>query len=237
MKRILCLAVLLLIASIAGLAQGTTSRISGVATDTSGAVVPNAVITATNDDTGVTYSTKTSASGTYSFDSLQIGRYTLHAEAPGFRPFVSTGNVLAIGVPTSIDPKFEVGGTSETVEVQGGYNLVQTESSGNFGAVIDNITVTQLPIVGTRGRNPLAFTQFIPGVVQNNSANAPGGDIIVNGSRDRAFNYVLDGIDDNETSSGGSNTSPSHQNPDMLAEFRDSGARVDRKSTRLNSSH
>jgi hypothetical protein len=219
MKRILSVSVLL-IASIAGLAQGTTSRISGVATDASGAIVSNAVITATNDDTGVTYSTKTSASGTYSFDSLQIGRYTLRAQAPGFRQFVSTGNVLAIGVPTSIDPKFEVGATTESVQVQGGYDLVQTESSGNFGAVIDNVAVTQLPIVATRGRSPLALTQYTPGVVQNNSANAPGGDIVVNGSRDRAFNYVLDGIDDNETSSGGSNTSPSHQNPDMLAEFR-----------------
>jgi hypothetical protein len=220
MKRLLFLIVLFSVASIAGFAQGTTSRISGVATDASGAVVPNAAITATNDDTGISYSTKTSASGTYSFDSLQIGRYTLRAEAPGFKTFVSTGNVLAIGVPTSIDPRFPVGGTTESVEVQGGYNLVETESSGNFGAIIDNVTLTQLPIVGTRGRNPLALTQYIPGVVQNNSANAPGGDIVVNGSRDRAFNYVLDGIDDNETSSGGSNTSPSHQNPDMLAEFR-----------------
>jgi hypothetical protein len=202
------------------LAQGTTSRISGVATDSSGAAVANAVITARNDDTGVSYTTKTSAAGTYSFDSLQIGRYTVRAEATGFKQFVSTGNVLAIGVPTSIDPKFEVGGTTESVQVQGGYDLVQTESSGNFGAIIDNITLTQLPIVQTRGRSPLALTQYIPGVVQNNSANAPGGDIVVNGSRDRAFNYVLDGIDDNETSSGGSNTSPSHQNPDMLAEFR-----------------
>src|SRR5260370_10076711 len=210
----------LLMAWIAGLRQGTTSRISGVATDASGAMVSNAAITATNDDTGVTYSTKTSASGTYSFDSLQIGRYTLRAQAPGFRQFVFTGNVLAIGVPTSIDPKFEVGATTESVQVQGGYDLVQTESSGTFGAIIDNITLTQLPIVATRGRSPLAFTQYIPGVIQNNSGNAPGGDIVVNGSRDRAFNYVLDGIDDNETSSGGSNTSPSHQNPDMLAEFR-----------------
>src|SRR6185437_10883498 len=219
MKQILCLSLLFFV-SIAGLAQGTTSRISGVATDTSVAVVPNATITAANDGTGVSYTTKTSASGTYAFDSLQIGRYTLRAEAAGFKQFVSSGNVLAIGVPTSINPKFEIGGETESVQVQGGYDLVQTESSGNFGAVIDNVTLTQLPIVGTRGRNPLAFTQFIPGVVQNNSANAPGGDIVVNGSRDRAFNYVLDGIDDNETSSGGSNTSPSHQNPDMLSEFR-----------------
>ena len=201
-------------------AQGTTSRISGVATDASGAVVPNAIISVTNDDTGVTYTTKGSDAGTYSFNSLQIGRYTVRAEAPGFRTFISTGNVLAIGIPTSIDPKLQIGAASESVQVEGGYDLVQTESSGNFGAIIDNVTLTQLPIVGTRGRNPLALTQYIPGVIQNNSGNAPGGDIVVNGSRDRAFNYILDGIDDNETSSGGSNTSPSHQNPDMLAEFR-----------------
>jgi hypothetical protein len=163
---------------------------------------------------------KTSSAGTYAFDSIQIGRYTVRAEATGFKTFVSTGNVLAIGVPTSVDPKFQIGGSSETIQVEGGYDLVQTESSGNFGAVIDNYTVTHLPIVGTRGRNPLGLSQFIPGVIQNNSANAPGGDIVVNGSRDRAWNYVLDGIDDNESSSGGSNTSPSHQNPDMLSEFR-----------------
>jgi hypothetical protein len=199
--------------------QGTTSRISGVATDPSGAGVANATITITNDDTGVSYTIKTSASGTYAFDSLQIGRYTLRADAPGFKQFVSTGNVLAIGVPTSINPKFQVGETTETVQVVGGYDLIQTESSGNFGAVIDNVSLLQLPVVGTRGRNVLAFTQFVPGVVDN-GGNAPGGDAVVNGSRDRAWNYVLDGIDDNESSSGGSNNSPSHQNPDMLAEFR-----------------
>ncbi len=219
-RRLLAVCSVLCLSVSLALAQGTTSRISGVATDASGAAVPNAIITATNDDTGVSYSTKTSSSGTYAFDSLQIGHYTLRAEAAGFKQFVSTGNVLAIGVPTSIDPKFQIGGASESVQVEGGYDLVQTESSGNFGAVIDNVTLTQLPIVASRGRNPLALTQYIPGVVQNNSANAPGGDIVVNGSRDRAFNYVLDGIDDNETSSGGSSTSPSHQNPDMLAEFR-----------------
>lgn len=218
-RKVLVLGCLFVLSVSLALAQGTTSRISGVATDGSGAVVANATITATNDGTGISYTTKTSASGTYAFDSLQIGRYTLRAEAAGFKQYVSSGNVLAIGVPTSINPKFEIGGASDSVQVEGGYDLVQTESSGNFGAVIDNVTLTQLPIVGTRGRNPLALTQFIPGVVAN-GGNAPGGDIVVNGSRDRAWNYVLDGIDDNETSSGGSNTSPSHQNPDMLSEFR-----------------
>ena len=219
MRKLLLILLLLVPASV-GFAQGTTSRISGTVTDSSGAVVPSAVVTAVNDDTGISYQTKSSSSGTYAFDSLQLGRYTIRAEAPGFKQFVSTGNVLSIGVPTSVDPKLQAGGNSETVTIEGGFDVIQTESSGNFGAIIDNVTLTELPIVGTRGRNPLGLTQFIPGVVQNNSANAPGGDIVVNGSRDRAFNYVLDGIDDNETSSGGSNTSPSHQNPDMLSEFR-----------------
>ena len=218
-RRLFVLFCLLCLSVSLALAQGTTSRISGVATDPTGAGVANATITITNDDTGVSYVIKTSASGTYAFDSLQIGRYTLQAEAPGFKQFISKGNVLAIGVPTSINPKFQVGATTETVQVEGGYDLIETESSGNFGSIIDNVSLVQLPVVGTRGRNVLSFTQFVPGVVAN-GGNAPGGDIVVNGSRDRAWNYVLDGIDDNESSSGGSGTSPSHQNPDMLSEFR-----------------
>jgi hypothetical protein len=218
-RRLFVLGCFLSLSLALAIAQGTTSRISGVATDPSGAGVANAKITITNDDTGVSYVIKTSTSGTYAFDSLQVGRYTLRAEAPGFKKYVSTGNVLAIGVPTSINPKFEIGGTTETIQVQGGYDLIETESSGNFGATIDNVSLVQLPVVGTRGRNVLSFTQFVPGVVQN-GGNAPGGDIVVNGSRDRAWNYTLDGIDDNESSSGGGSNSPSHQNPDMLSEFR-----------------
>jgi hypothetical protein len=210
--------VVLLVSSLA-LGQGTTSRISGVVTDSTGAVVANATVTAVNEGTGSVYAMKTSSGGSYTFDLLQVGRYTIKTEAPGFKQFMSTGNVLAIGVPTSVNPKLEIGGGTEVVTVQGGYDLVQTESSGNFGAMIDSVTLTQLPIVGTRGRNPLGLVQYVPGVVVN-GANATGGGISVNGSRDRAWNYVMDGIDANESSSGGSNTSPPHQNPDMLSEFR-----------------
>ena len=218
-RRLLTFCWVVLLFSTLALAQGTTSRISGVVTDTSGAVVANATITAINEGTGSVYEQKTSSAGTYAFDLLQAGKYTIKAEAQGFKQFVSTGNELVVGVPTSVNPKLEIGGSTETVTVQGGYDLVQTESSGNFGGVIDNVTLTQLPIVGTRGRNPIGLVQYMPGVVVN-GANAAGGGISVNGSRDRAWNYVMDGIDANESSSGGSNTSPPHQNPDMLSEFR-----------------
>lgn len=218
-RWLLSLCCVVLLVSALALGQGTTSRISGVVTDSSGAVVANATVTAVNEGTGATFATTTSSAGTFTFDLLQVGKYSIKTEAPGFKQFLSTGNVVAIGAPTSVNPKLEVGGGTQTVTVEGGYDLVQTESSGNLGGVIDTVTMTQLPIVGTRGRSPLGLVEYMPGVVVN-GANATGGGISVNGSRDRAWNYVMDGIDANESSSGGSNTSPPHQNPDMLSEFR-----------------
>ena len=199
--------------------QGTSSRIAGVTLDTSGAAVGNVLVTATNEGTHATYTTHSSAAGSYAFDSLQIGAYTIRAEAPGFKTFTSTGNVLSIGLPTTVAVTLGVGSAEQSVVVKGGYDLVQTESSGNFGNVIDNQTLTQLPIVGARGRNPLALVTLVPGVIVN-GAESTGGGVNVNGSRDRAWNYVLDGVDVNESSSGGGNSSPAHLNPDMLAEFR-----------------
>ena len=218
MKRILCL-FLLLVGSIAGLAQGTTSRIAGVVTDSSGALVSGASVTAIKEGTNATYTTTSGSRGEYVFDSLQIGNYTVRVTMPSFKTFVSTGNVLSIGLPTTVNVVLGIGSASQTVEVQGGYDLVQTESSGNFGGIVDNITLTQLPIVGTRGRNPISLVTLMPGVVAS-GANATGGQISVNGSRDRAWNYTLDGVDVNESSSGGGNSSPTHMNPDMLSEFR-----------------
>src|SRR5215469_3326748 len=131
LRKVSFFVVVLFVSASIALAQGTTSRISGTVTDQTGAVVPNATVTATNDATGVAFTTHSSPSGTYAFDSLQIGSYTVKVDAQGFNQFVSRGNVLAIGVPTSVDPKLKPGSNTETVTVEGGYGLVQTESSGN----------------------------------------------------------------------------------------------------------
>ncbi|MBA3443085.1 MAG: hypothetical protein H0T92_24840, partial [Pyrinomonadaceae bacterium] len=94
---------------------------------------------------------------------------------------------------------------------------VQTSTSGNIGNTVEQQTLVTLPIVGDRGRNPLSFITFQPGVTPN--ANTGGG-IHVHGARDRAFNFTLDGIDVNETSAGGSNFTPIRTNPDSLTEFQ-----------------
>lgn len=197
--------------------QTGTSRIAGTVTDVSGAVLANARVTAVQESTNVAHTTTTSASGNYSFESMVPGSYTIEIEAKGFKVFISNGNVLTIGQPMTVNARLEVGTVAEKVTVSASAETVQTSTSGNFGNLEDQIAVTQLPIVGVRGRNPLDLVNFQPGVVVG--ANTGGG-IHVHGARDRAWNYTLDGVDINETSAPGSGFTPIRLNPDMIAEMR-----------------
>jgi hypothetical protein len=209
--------VLLFFVSVSAWAQGSTSRVVGVVSDASGAVVPAAKVTLANEATGVSFKTETTAAGTYVFEAVQVGSYRIEVEAAGFKKFTATGNRLSIGVPLTINVTLQVGAVAETVEVSGAAEIVQTSTSGNFGTLVEQRSVQDLPIVGGRGRNPLDLVNYQPGVVSG--ANTGGG-VHVHGARDRAWNYTLDGIDTNETSAGGSNFSPLRANPDSLAEFR-----------------
>ena len=215
---VLVLVELLLLAAGAW-AQGTTSRIVGTVSDATGAVVPDAKVTLTNEATGVSFTASTTMAGTFVFEAMQVGVYSLAIEAQGFKKFVSSGNKLAIGEPTTVNATLQVGATAETVEVTEAAELVQTSTSGNFGSLVEQRVLQDLPIVGTRGRNPLDLVYTQPGVVPTDG-NMAGGGIYVHGARDRSWNYTLDGIDDNESSYGGSNTTPARTNPDSLAEFQ-----------------
>jgi hypothetical protein len=197
--------------------QGTTSRLIGTVTDASGSPVPGVVVRLTNEGTGQSFNTSTGENGAYFFEAIQVGNYSVAVEASGFKKFLAKGNVVNIGQPTTVNIKVEVGTLAESIEVSGAYEQVQTSSSGNIGNVFTEKVIQELPIVGTRGRNPLELVLRQPGVVSG--ANTGGG-VHINGARDRAVNYTIDGIDSNETSAGGSNFSPTRTNPDGLAEFK-----------------
>ncbi len=216
-RQLLLLILVLSVVAVGAFAQGTTSRVVGVVTDASGAVVPEAKVTLTNEGTGVSFTTTTTSAGTYVFEAVQVGKYTLTVEREGFKAFVSKGNVLTIGQPLTVNATLTVGAVTESVQVTESAELVQTSTSGNFGNLVDQVIMTTLPIVGTRGRNPLDFVLFQPGVVSG--ANTGGG-VHVHGARDRSWNFTLDGIDINETSAGGSIFSPLRTNPDSVGEFR-----------------
>ncbi|HKR11840.1 MAG TPA: carboxypeptidase regulatory-like domain-containing protein [Pyrinomonadaceae bacterium] len=197
--------------------QGTASRVTGTVVDEKGSVVPGAVVTLINEATQTSLTTETASGGTYVFDSIQVGKYTVSIEKQGFKKAVSVGNTANINQPLTIDFTLEIGGLAETVQIVSSADTVQTSSSGNIGNTVEQRTLLTLPIVGNRGRNPLEFINFQPGVVTGSNT---GGGIHVHGARDRAFNFTLDGIDINETSAGGSNFTPIRTNPDSLTEFQ-----------------
>lgn len=202
-------------------AQGTTSRVTGTVTDNVGAAVPGATVTLTNQTTNVVVGTATTNnSGVYLFDLVQSGSYKVAVEKSGFKRFESTNNTVLINQPATVNVTLEVGGISEVVSVEATAEQVQTATSGNVGTTIEQRTVESLPIVGLRGRNPLELLNFIPGTNTSEGAYFTGGGVHVHGSRDRAFNFTLDGIDINESTAGGSNFTPLRPNPDSLQELQ-----------------
>ena len=197
--------------------QGTTSRVTGTVTDNTGAAVAGANVTLTSEGTNVSLTTVTSDTGAYVFDLVQPGTYTVTIEKEGFKKFVTTNNAVLVNQPATVNIALEVGDVSAVVTVENTAEQVQTSSSGNIGSTVEQRTLESLPIVGTRGRNPLDLLNYQPGVVSG--ANTGGG-VHVNGSRDRSFNFTLDGVDINESSAGGSNFTPLRPNPDSIQEFQ-----------------
>jgi hypothetical protein len=216
---------LFLCGMLATVSAQTTSRMTGIVRDSTGAALSGAQVVLTNENTGASFQAMTSSAGTYVFDAVQPGSYAVKVSMGGFKTFETQHNMLTIGQPAAVNVTLEVGTASETVKVEAVAELVQTTTSGNIGNLMDNTALNTLPIVTSRGRNTLALVELQPGVVDSGGfnqggPNVAGGGVHVNGSRDRAWNYTLDGIDINETSAGGSNFSPLRTNPDMLSEFR-----------------
>ena len=109
--------------------QVSTSRIEGTVVDTTNAVIASASVKVTNEDTGVSYDTRTASTGTYTVPSLTPGPYTVTVTHQGFETVTSKHNVLSIGAPLVVNLTLKVGATTETVEVQGAYERIETTNA------------------------------------------------------------------------------------------------------------
>lgn len=211
------LAALWLSLSLAAVAMAQTgaSRITGTVTDSTGAVVPGAKVIAKDEATGVSYTQQTTGAGLYAFPSLPAGVYTITVEMSGFKTINKSGAVLEVGTPLVVDVALEIGQTTEVVNVEGGYEKIQS-TNATIGNVVEQKTIESLPL---NGRNPLTLLVLEPGVVQR-SAGGAGSGIHVNGSRDRAFNVTIDGIDANESSVPNPVSNIYRINPDNVQEYK-----------------
>jgi hypothetical protein len=214
-QRVVCLIALILFSAMFTNAQSSTSRITGTVTDVSGSIVEGAKVTVTNEATGVSLVQITTGGGVYAFTSLPAGTYTVAVEQPGFKKSVKTGNVVEVSTPLNVDMALEIGEVAEVVTIESDRATVQTNTAV-IGNVVDRKTIENLPL---NGRNPLNLVLQEPGVVQR-SSGAAGSGVHINGSRDRAFNVTIDGIDANESSVPNPVSNLYRINPDNVQEFK-----------------
>src|SRR6266851_5384322 len=155
------------------------AEITGIVTDTSGAAVPDAKVSITNQDTGAKIVVGTNSAGNYSTPPLQLGSYTIEVEKEGFKHATHPGIVLSGAQSFRQDVKLELGSVTQSVEVEGGSELINTENS-TVSHTIGSTYYRDLPgVMGADIRLAESLLQLQPGFVPMQ----PNGDAIFRGSQ------------------------------------------------------
>ncbi len=225
MKRV-AIHIFFLMAALATLnAQVDTATIVGTVHDASGAVVPQASVTATATDTNIRVATRSDAAGDFVITPLKIGNYAVTVEAQGFKRETRAGIVLQVQDRVRVDFTLQVGSLNEAVNIEADVPVVQTESS-SLGDVIGSRQITDLPL---NGRDYTQLATLTTGVVKitengggiNGSTTATngnaGGAFAVNGTRGNLNNFLLDGVDNNSNDNAGNIL---RTNVDAIEEFK-----------------
>ena len=132
---------------------------TGLITDQSGAAVPGATVTATNQATNVDYTAVTNEAGNYTITSVPVGTYIIKAELASFKTATTKPITVEAKQILRLDFKLEVGGLEQNVEVTGESPVLQTESA-TVGEVISGTTLSSLPL---NGRNTGQLSLLLPG--------------------------------------------------------------------------
>ena len=200
-------------------AQEVTATVTGTVTDTTGAAVVGANVSVKSVERGVVYSAVTNELGLYRVTNLPIGNYEVKVEKSGFASVAYPAFQLSLNQVARIDVTMKVGQVSEIVEVTGAAPVLKTENT-QVDTIIDAATNDALPLAT---RNYVELTLLAPGSVHpdpssfNNGDNvASGARPFINGNREQANNFLLDGMDNNQVSDNLLGYTPS---PDAIQEF------------------
>src|SRR5229473_1117468 len=172
------------------LAQSPNGTISGLVLDPANRVIVGADLLVANDLTGVKYSTKTNDEGIYVLPNLPPGPYRLQVFEVGFKTLIKPDITLNVQDAVAINFTLPVGALSETVTVEGGAPLVNTESAA-VSTVVDRQFAENLPM---NGRSFQTLIELTPGVLPATSNDADGGQFNVNGQRASANYWMVDGV-------------------------------------------
>jgi hypothetical protein len=199
--------------------QQTTAAITGTVEDAAGAALNDATVSARDTERGTSQTTKTSSGGVFNFNNLPIGTYELKAESAGFDSEVLPPITLVLNERARVDFKMKVGAVTNTVQVSSEAPQLQADTT-QVSTLIDANTIVGIPLAT---RNYVELTLLAPGSVTpdnstfNNGDNtANGGRPSIDGHREQSDNFILDGMDNNQTSENQLGFTPS---PDAIQEF------------------
>ena len=176
--------------SVFTLAQLPTATINGRIADPKGLSIAGAKIEVINVDTGVVYPGQTGEAGFYSIGDLPPGTYRVTVQKEGFARIVKPGIQLHVQDMVGLDFSMQIGSVLQTITVQGGAPLLETES-GTLGAVVDRQLVQNLPL---NGRSFQALIEMTPGVTITPTSYSAQGQFSVNGMRADMNSFTIDGV-------------------------------------------
>ena len=203
--RLIVTVALVVLCALGAIAQTSNGTIAGVVTDSTGAAIVNAKVTATSAATGDVRTTTTNSVGAYRFESVLPGTYLIEATADKFSVTKLSSVQVVASIITSVNIQLKPGASSETIEVTAQAEQLQTEN-GEISSTITASEVHNLPISSL---NPYALAATLPGVVTGAATNMSNGtNFTVNGNRARANNFLIEGQDNNDAGIAGQGLQP-----------------------------
>lgn len=197
-------------------AVNDTGRIIGAVTDASGAVVPDAIVTVTNQATGASRQMHADANGNFNFELLPIGQYSVKVEKPGFKTFVESDITLQVNENRSVPVAMQLGNIAQEVTVTSAPATVDLVDN-TVKEVVDQTRMVDLPL---NGRSPLDLQLIMPGTAVDpigvGHGQSQNDGLVVNGNRPASNYYLLDGVN---FFNAFQSTAPVFPAPDALTEF------------------
>ncbi len=190
-----------------------TAAITGTVTDSSGATVPGTSINVHNIGTGIDREVNTNAAGIYRVEEPPAN-YDVTMEKSGFKVVRFTNLTLTVDQVLTLNASLEVGAVSQTVEVNGQAVAPIDLESAQISNLVDQARILDLPLIT---RDPYSLVLLSPGVIESNTRL---GGFSANGMREKNNNFLLDGVDNNDTDVPGIASGLNPLNPDSTQEFR-----------------